>query len=96
MSKHDDFIRKHISIDDASVIKITNEIDKDLIPLFLRVLNAHNNGLYTDELCDEMSESNVDIDYYTGRISEELCVVVDVGPLTFRLEDDEVTMERAI
>ena len=87
---------KHLSINDASVIKITNEIDKDLVPLFLRVLNAHNNNLWSDHLCDEMMEQNIDINTYTDRITEELCLIVDIGSSTFRVNGDVVTMEKAI
>jgi len=87
---------KLLSINDASVIKITNEIDEDIVPLFLRVLNAHSNNLWSDQLCDEMMKENIDINTYTDRISEELCLIVDVGSSTFRVNGDVVTMETAI
>ena len=89
-------MKKHLCINDASVIKITNEINSELVPLFLRVLNAHNNNQWSDELCDEMMKENIDIDTYTDRVSEELCVIVDVGSSTFRVDGDAVTMEKTI
>ena len=89
-------VQNKLVLSDASLIKITNEIDPELTQLFLRVLNAYNSDSYPDELNDLMSKNNIDIGIFSHRIQEEPCLIIDVGSLTFRVDGDAVTMERAI
>jgi len=89
-------VQNKLVLSDASITKITNEIDPELTQLFFRVVNAHNSDSYPDELCDLMTENNIDIGTFSHRIQETPCLIVDVGSLTFRVDGDAVTMEKTI